>query len=216
MISDESFPRTSITVGIRYYSEFFRSLDLNPNKSQYSVVLDLPSSTADRLKLAQSAWHHPQCQDEVKPASFRKYLTHRMRNTSIPYDREDSFWHFFTGLTIAGIIYGGLHMSAWDPHMSQTARLLWRISAIIVVSTGAMWLPVQMLIVTVNDRDRKVGDSLFIRIARRVAGPYAILVAVIYIAARIYLVVECFINVRRLPASTFEVPTWSQYFPHIA
>jgi len=37
-----------------------------------------------------------------------------------------------------------------------------------------------------------------------------------YCLARVYLVVECFINLSHLPESVFRVPVWSQYVPHIS
>ena len=38
----------------------------------------------------------------------------------------------------------------------------------------------------------------------------------LYCVARVYLVVECFINLAHLPDSAFQVPVWSQYMPHIS
>lgn len=40
--------------------------------------------------------------------------------------------------------------------------------------------------------------------------------SLIYFLARIYLVVECFVNLFHLPAAVFQVPNWSVYFPHIS
>ncbi|KAK1752185.1 hypothetical protein QBC47DRAFT_389961 [Echria macrotheca] len=37
----------------------------------------------------------------------------------------------------------------------------------------------------------------------------------LYVVSRVYLVVECFISLGRLPASVFETPVWSQYLPHV-
>lgn len=38
----------------------------------------------------------------------------------------------------------------------------------------------------------------------------------LYVLARAYLVVECFLNLLHLPDSAFSVPQWSRYIPHIA
>ena len=38
----------------------------------------------------------------------------------------------------------------------------------------------------------------------------------VYVVARVYLVVECFINLAYLHDSVYEMPSWSQYFPHIS
>ncbi|KAK4108127.1 hypothetical protein N656DRAFT_784667 [Canariomyces notabilis] len=41
------------------------------------------------------------------------------------------------------------------------------------------------------------------------------LAIVLYVLARVYLVVECFINLVHLPESAYKLPEWSQYVPHI-
>lgn len=38
----------------------------------------------------------------------------------------------------------------------------------------------------------------------------------LYLFSRVYLVVECFISVGRLPESAFDTPSWSQYMPHLS
>jgi hypothetical protein len=38
---------------------------------------------------------------------------------------------------------------------------------------------------------------------------------VLYVVARVYLVVESFVNLSHLPESAYEVPRWSLYVPHI-
>lgn len=189
-----------------------------------STALTLPSTTAKKLELAQRAYD--QFHDDEKPESrtyYKDCLTDRVPNAAYP-DEDGEWLHFFTGISIAGVIYGGLHLSAWGAPMSHVIRMLWRISSIVVASTGVMWLPIQCYIkldsaVLKNEATR--GEILYyIGIWRkeieRVMLTYMAALAVVYAAARIFLVVECFINVRHLPASTFEVPTWSQYFPHIS
>ncbi|KAK0647995.1 hypothetical protein B0T16DRAFT_407565 [Cercophora newfieldiana] len=37
----------------------------------------------------------------------------------------------------------------------------------------------------------------------------------LYLLARVYLVVESFINLSHLPKSAYEMPAWSLYVPHI-
>ena len=41
------------------------------------------------------------------------------------------------------------------------------------------------------------------------------LLLLVYILARGYLIVECFINLRHLPAGVYDIPDWTAYFPHI-
>jgi hypothetical protein len=37
----------------------------------------------------------------------------------------------------------------------------------------------------------------------------------LYLAARVYILVECFINISQLPPEVYHVPQWSQYIPHL-
>jgi hypothetical protein len=39
--------------------------------------------------------------------------------------------------------------------------------------------------------------------------------AALYLVARVYLIVESFLNLTYLEESTFLVPSWLQYMPHI-
>lgn len=44
---------------------------------------------------------------------------------------------------------------------------------------------------------------------------FAVLFGVLYVLARIYLVVISFINLAHLPDSAYLLPQWSRYVPHI-
>jgi len=41
------------------------------------------------------------------------------------------------------------------------------------------------------------------------------LFSIVYALARIYLVVECFINLAQLPEAVYKEPEWSKIFPHL-
>jgi hypothetical protein len=151
------------------------------------------------------------------------------------------------GLLLAGSLYGGIHLFAWDgPFPSGTERLLWRISCLIIASpvgfvilllaaagvliAGSVmldqlneilplkrmfsWLytPILALLDALLDFliDTETG---FVMSFCVLAGISAIF-ALAYAAARIYLVVECFINIAHLPEAVFQEPNWSQYIPH--
>lgn len=38
--------------------------------------------------------------------------------------------------------------------------------------------------------------------------------ALLYPVARVYIIVECFINLVHLPPAVYQEPNWSQYIPH--
>ena len=118
------------------------------------------------------------------------------------------------GFTTAGLIYGGLHALAWFAHFgSSTQQLLWRISACVVMGG----FPVCWVLVKLNEFSyRSIHKYDLDEIFRYVFLVAAGLVALAYMLARAYLVVECFINLSHLPAGVYDVPHWASYFPHIS
>jgi hypothetical protein len=145
----------------------------------------------------------------------------------------------FTGLLLAGSLYGGIHLFAWNgPFPSGTERLLWRISCLIIASPVALvlllivaiiaffvyWLLVEIIDIILPIKsilswlyapihtflETELGDGIFWLMFFGICG----MLALVYAAARTYLVVECFINIAHLPDAVFQEPNWSQYIPH--
>ncbi|KAL8901753.1 MAG: hypothetical protein Q9192_000388 [Flavoplaca navasiana] len=118
------------------------------------------------------------------------------------------------GFSAAAMIYGGLHALAWFAQFhSPTEQLLWRLSSVAVMS-GIPIMAVGYTLFDHVDLSRKKIVSWLFSSLMFVGLLYP--VAIAYILARLYLVVECFIQLSHLPASVYEVPEWSTYFPHIA
>ena len=119
------------------------------------------------------------------------------------------------GFSAAAIIYGGLHAIAWSAQFrSPTEQLLWRISSVAVMSGIPIMAAIYKLLDHVDSNAKKnITNSLsFWLLGFGLLLPLVIA----YILARLYLVVECFIQLSHLPAGVYEVPEWSTYFPHIA
>jgi hypothetical protein len=144
------------------------------------------------------------------------------------------------GLLLAGSLYGGIHLFAWNgPFPSGTERLLWRISCLIIASPVGLVIllltaaGVAIAAFVVLDQFNEIlplkrmfswlytpiialldTDISIMMVFCGMAGISAIF-ALAYAAARIYLVVECFINIAHLPEAVFQEPNWSQYIPHV-
>ncbi|KAL9134520.1 MAG: hypothetical protein Q9175_004300, partial [Cornicularia normoerica] len=121
------------------------------------------------------------------------------------------------GFSAAALIYGGLHALAWFAHFdSSLEQLLWRISACVVMGG----VPVFFVLFNLFEQ---FGIGLFEEglygswyLATSPLFGLVFFILSVYVLARAYLVVECFINLSNLPAGAYDVPTWSAYVPHIA
>ena len=124
-------------------------------------------------------------------------------------------------VSAAAFIYGGLHALAWSAHFhSSKERLFWRISACVVIGgVPAMYALAKAIdYAFAKDIDKKIKSyiPLKIDIIDEILDVSKLLVLAAYISARVYLVVECFINLSHLPAGVYDVPSWAAYFPHIS
>jgi hypothetical protein len=217
----------------------------------------LTMATLERLRLAQSlrqeddaanVWHFGDQSSLVRTEGKMLARGTSIANLSSP-DEALKQWRrpklltpntvLSTGLLLAGSLYGGIHLFAWNgPFPSGTERLLWRISCLIIASPVALALllivaataifVVWLLVEIIDDYmpiksilswlyapihtflETELGEDIFFFI---LFGIFSML-ALVYAAARTYLVVECFINIAHLPDAVFQEPNWSQYIPH--
>jgi hypothetical protein len=106
-------------------------------------------------------------------------------------------------LPVAGFVcfcFGGLHIVAWNFHFPTGAeRLLWRIS-----STGCLIVMVYISFLFIP-----FGEPISYAAYR---APFKVVLGT-YILFRLYMFVEMFTSLRAVPASVYQTPQWSQYFP---
>jgi hypothetical protein len=115
-------------------------------------------------------------------------------------DHDVVLWSLLTSAAV-GIIFGSIHCTAWRFQFpSYIEQLLWRISAISV--TGG---PLLMgLFFGLTGRNEKLGIIAFI------------LVLILYIVARLALLVLSFMTLRSLPPGAFRAADWARFIPHFA
>jgi ABC-type Fe3+ transport system permease subunit len=130
------------------------------------------------------------------------------------------------GFFLADLFYGGVHLLVWNRHFrSEIDKLLWRTSSLTILASGIPFA-IGMLCLGIDsypspwaDQIRHAKIDLNKGFLKRVwwdAGDIGTwLLVVLYVFCRTFIIVECFLDVFHLPDSAFEVPRWSQYFPHI-
>jgi hypothetical protein len=111
---------------------------------------------------------------------------------------EASSWIKVVAVAVC-LVFGGIHVAGWNFHFpSMAEQLLWRISSIACVI-----LPFTVVLVVLyedhfSDTTGTTGRYGFVSL---------------YFLSRIYMFVEMFISLRAAPASVYQTPQWSQYFP---
>ncbi|KAH4290086.1 hypothetical protein HBH90_197100 [Parastagonospora nodorum] len=117
------------------------------------------------------------------------------------------------GLIATSCVYGGFHLLAWNHEFrTTTEELLWKISALTIATFGIAYLVGIYLFGRVDEDFFERHDYVYCCCT---VTPN-ILVTLFYIFCRVYIIIECLLDVFHLPESAFRVPQWSQYFPHLS
>jgi hypothetical protein len=111
--------------------------------------------------------------------------------------------------TAVAVVFGAIHCFAWSFQFpSHTEQTLWRISSIVITCT-----PVLMA----------VSISLHFEVSEEVRSRWGvplllidILCMIVYIPARLALLVLAFTTLRSLHPEAYQVVRWSTFLPHVA
>ncbi|KAK0631298.1 hypothetical protein B0T14DRAFT_559112 [Immersiella caudata] len=177
-------------------------------------------------------------------ASGQPWLHDRAQNLPVSTGRcvKSGATSILFSLFTAGLAYGGLHLLAWGPPVrTATEVLMWRASGIAIIAYGAMLMvltwgidlfkhtgykvrtsthPLLVWICSVSNKIEELVPEIVTAIL--ILSVMAVVIAITisgtlaYTLARVYLVVECFISIGRLPASVLETPQWAKYLPHFS
>ncbi|KAL9033990.1 MAG: hypothetical protein Q9180_005652 [Flavoplaca navasiana] len=194
-----------------------------PNTITALPSLNLTKQDINRWKMAKRAAESIQTLQSSDGTRLNGIpFARRCTNTPEALSLRATAGHFFIigftdplalGFGAAAMVYGGLHALAWFAQFhSPIEQLLWRISCVVVIGGIPTTIAVCRLMYSLVFRDKNVVAFLLVSVPRVSVG---YLLTSAYVLARLYLVVECFIQLSHLPAGVYDMPEWSSYFPHI-
>jgi hypothetical protein len=213
-----------------FFVERYRSTD-QPATDEEMALLTLASSFARKHGITGDL---RKCLREVcSEDRYEKLLTTRIPNR--PNDRliygplptrtygtptpRLGFWErlnrgvLMKGLIITSCFYGGFHLLAWNHKFRTTTEgLLWKISALTIATFGIAYFVGIYLFGRVDEDFFERHDIVYCCCT---VTPN-ILVTMFYVLCRVYIIIECLLDVFHLPESAFRVPQWPQYFPHLS
>uniref|UniRef100_A0A0W0FKS8 Uncharacterized protein n=1 Tax=Moniliophthora roreri TaxID=221103 RepID=A0A0W0FKS8_MONRR len=114
---------------------------------------------------------------------------------------------FYIASYSIAFVFGGIHCIPWLFHFPTHAeQVLWRISA---VAVAAAPIPMGFLQWYYKDGVGFRLSNIFVVV------PLSLLLGVIYIFARIILIILCLTALRDLPQSAYQTVQWTKFIPHV-
>lgn len=120
-----------------------------------------------------------------------------------------------------GIGYSSFHSSAWNYSFpTEIEKWLWRVSCIIIGSLGLVVYSYTFVMDKLNFRSilsRYKPSPEWCCIVQSVSFLWTLLrllLVLVYVSARVFLVVESFISIRSLPEGSYRSIPWAELWPH--
>jgi hypothetical protein len=127
-------------------------------------------------------------------------------------------------ISLVGLVYGGLHLTAWNNTFPTAAeQTFWKVAATVTATAWSvfvvsLWLSVllDLNIIVETEAESKKRKRFVRRVFSSACGVFFGVGVVPVLLARLYLLGEAFASVRLLPKGSYELLRWSEAWPHIA
>ena len=122
---------------------------------------------------------------------------------SKPLSDDPLFWFMLVTLPV---LYGSVHLTAWNFEFpTYIEKIMWRVACTDIAGGIPLCFAILLVWLVVPDFERSLG----------LLGLVVLPLAVLSIGARLFIITESFISVRKLPIGVFITVDWSTYIPHL-
>jgi hypothetical protein len=220
--SKTRIPNTGLHVTFTFLTEF--------------PTIDVSIAWQMKWRIFWHAWVKNNRPLPIKSLSTMEEWFHGRANGSPDFDadlarrfyQDDFRLRMVLIMTLTFMIYGGLHLLAWQYNFNSKSELhLWRISAVITTSTGVVLMTLSLAGISMRKpvfAGSRLKRAIFgnpnaerrfyhwVAIGLRL---FSYPLVLLNIASRAFLVIESFIALPNSPRSTYTIPSWTAYIPHI-
>jgi hypothetical protein len=129
--------------------------------------------------------------------------SHPFKTDRENFDRDSFGWSYGFLLFVLPGMYGGVHLTAWSWSFPTLLEgLMWKISCLLIASGFPVALMIWGILHVMRMRSEGVLWCL------------ALLGVIIYLSARLYIIVESFLSLRHVPVGVYVSLEWVDLFPH--
>jgi hypothetical protein len=160
----------------------------------------------------------PKIKRTVYNSLVRRFFTGRslvkgrgpIRNDSADWDSVASTW-WFVATALGAVLFCGIHVAAWNfTFPTRTEAILWRCASIYATA----FMPIVAVLAIIVDLIEAISSSLgFLEDLR--ARAVIPLLSILYLVARLFLLVEVFRTLCFLPHRAY-LSTWATNIPHVS
>ena len=164
----------------------------------------------EKIILAANALHHrfpyPQAPLGYPRSRFSRHKPNMIADV---WRMSTKFEGIQFAVAFCPALYGVIHFLAWNDHFpSHLERVLWRVSTVVVTFSGILEMQLGVVLIPGIDSPRRifVGVIVFILCLTPTA----------HIVSSGFLIVESVRQVFFLEPAAYQLPSWTDYWPHLS
>jgi len=196
---------------------------LKCNRREYEEALEMARKRAagdssgptgrEKIILAANALQHLLPNPQGLPGDYnRRFFGHRLNMTPGAYGRHSTKNTVYESIAMAvsPALYGVIHFLAWNDHFpTPLERVLWRVSSVVVTCSGIVGIPLTLGFDAIGNH---FSGEIFVKM-----GLFTLfLTPAVHVVSSGFLIVESFRQLFFLGPAAYELPSWTNYWPHLS
>ena len=194
--------------------EYDKALDMAQKRAAGGPPMSTGPDVSEKIVLAAGALQHLlPTPERPRSLGFREsdlmLIPGAFNSTHAP----DAMHLLIIAMPISPILYGLVHFLAWsDQFPTPSEQLFWRVSSFVVTFSGLVEIVMGTLLSWWQERYR-ISDGTYDTL---VAFICAVVIPLSHALASGFLIVESVRQLLFLDDAAYQLPAWSNYFPHFS
>ena len=195
-------------------NEYDEALEMARGRAAGDSSMPTAPHVSEKIVLAAGALQHLLPTPERPPhSSMFKGQNRVLIPGNTGNESSNATLYTYASAAVSPILYGLVHFVAWnDQFPTPLERLLWRVSSFVVSCSGLVEVLAVESTVWVEHRWKIVGSILYF-----LGGSIVLFVVPIaHVLASGFLIVESARQLLFLGDAAYQLPSWSNYWPHLS
>ena len=199
---------------------------LKCSHTEYDEALEMAKKTAEgdsstltgthqseKIILAANALQHLPQTPVYQPTFFPRKQSPLLVPGYIGLGTGSNGYYESAIMAVCPMLYGAIHFLAWGDRFPTTLEaLLWRVSSFVVTCSGFVGVTVASCILGYDS----AGPGFVPTLITNILWASFLLTPIVHMLASGFLIVESFRQLFFLDPAAYQLPSWSNYWPHFS
>ena len=193
--------------------EYREALELAKKRAAGDSSTLTGTHASEKITLAANALQHLPQTPEQRPTFYQIKRSSLWIPGSMLVERDSDGYYAAVIMTVCPILYGVIHFVAWSDQFPTTLEaLLWHISTVVVTCSGFLGVIVVWCATKVDDG----WPNFVVFLVLFILGLSGLIIPISHMLASGFLIAESFRQLFFLDPAAYQLPSWSNYWPHFS